>query len=312
MRCYYGYNTTLSKRIRGTEQLISAYKEHIALSIEHNSKRRRGRETKQKIFLLVEESEPNGLTLGELVKATKKVFPPNGLGRDRVADICKEYVNKELFIQVPKEKGKFGWYHLGPSAYGDPHLAAFVLQRKIMDPKMFFSLGQGPLCISSEYSSRHGMKGLLQSPQHNEYVKSPNKNDDFDQLHLFEYSLRLGAVLIYQLIQAIKHAEWSPLLSSLQRDGFILKWIENAVIPMSVVQTFRGLLPLSKRLAKPKNAGNVQEGESLGWLELEKGKIDELENIFRKVFGDSLFEDLEHIRKESIPHDVDEHKHRVI
>ena len=80
---------------------------------------------------------------------------------------------------------------------------------------------------------------------------------------------------------------------------------------MSVIQTFRRLLPVSKRLAKPKKAENVQEGESFSWLELEKGKIEELENIFRKVFGDSLFEDLEHIRKESIPHDVDEHKHRV-
>lgn len=53
---------------------MSTYKEHIPLSIEHNSKRRRGRETKQKVFLLVEENEPNGLTLGELVEATKKSF----------------------------------------------------------------------------------------------------------------------------------------------------------------------------------------------------------------------------------------------
>ena len=68
---------------------MSTYKEHIALSIEHNSKRRRGRETKQKVFLLVEENEPNGLTLGELVEATKKVFPPKGLHRDRVGDISK-------------------------------------------------------------------------------------------------------------------------------------------------------------------------------------------------------------------------------
>jgi hypothetical protein len=176
---------------------------------------------------------------------------------------------------------------------------------------MLYILGQQALCITSEYSSSHVKKGLLQSPQHKEYVESPNKNDEFDQLYLFEYSLKLGAILIYQLIQAIKHAESSPLMSSLEKDGFVLKWIENAVTSLSMVQTFKRSLPVSKRLAKPKKAENVQEDESLGWLELEKGKIDELENIFRKVFGDSLFEDLEHIRKESIPHDVDEHKHRI-
>lgn len=277
----------------------------------HESRRKRGRETKQKIFSLIEESESNGLTLGELVEATKKVFPPKGLSRDRVGDICREYVDRGFFSQIPKKKGKFGKYHLGANAYGDPRLTAFVLQRKIMDPNLFFSLGQQALCISSEYSSLHGKKGLLQSPQHNEYVESPNKNDEFDQLYLFEYSLKLGAILIYQLIQAIKHAETSPLLSSLQKDGFVLKWIENAVTPMSVVQTFRRLLPVSKRLAKPKKAENVQEAESLGWLELEKGKVDELETIFKNTFGSSLFEDLQRIRKESIPHDVDEHKHRV-
>ncbi|MGI8831164.1 MAG: hypothetical protein ACR2IS_00845 [Nitrososphaeraceae archaeon] len=283
-----------------------------AFSVEmHESKRKRGRETKQKIFWLVEESEPKGLTLGELVEATKKVFPPKGLHRDRVGDICKEYVNRKLFSQQPKSKGKFGKYYLGPDAYGDPRLAAFVLQRKIMDPSTFFRLGKEAICFSSEYSSFHGKKGLLQSPRHKEYLESPNTNDDFDQLYLFEYSLKLGAILVYQVIQAMRHAEISPVLSSLQKDSFVLKWIENAVTPMSIVQSFRRLLPVNKRLAKPKQAENIQEGESLGWLELEKGKIVELEDIFRKAFGGSLFEDLQKSKRESLDHDILEHKYKI-
>ena len=65
--------------------------------------------------------------------------------------------------------------------------------------------------------------------------------------------------------------------------------MENPVRPMSIIQPFRRLLPVSKRLAKPKKDEKVQESESLGWLEFEKGKIEELENIFRKIFGSHYF-----------------------
>lgn len=231
--------------------------------------------------------------------------------RDRVGDICKEYIGRGLFSQFPKKKGKFGKYHLGSKAYGDPWLAAFVLQRKIMDPSTFFRLGKEAICFSSEYSSFHGKKGLLQSPRHKEYLESPNTNDDFDQLYMFEYSLKVGAIIVYQVIQAMRHAEISPILSGLQKDSFVLKWIENAVTPMSIVQSFRGLFPVKKRLAKTKQAENIQERESLGWLELEKGKIAELEDIFRKAFGSSLFEDLEKIKRESLDRDILEHKYKI-
>jgi hypothetical protein len=130
-------------------------------------------------------------------------------------------------------------------------------------------------------------------------------------LTLFDYSLRLGAIIIYQLIQAIRHAEASPLLTSINKDDFVLKWIENSLIPMSIVQTFRHLHPVYKRLAKPKKVENPIEGESLGWLELEKGGIEGLENIFRNTFGSSLFQELEYIRSASIPRDLHEYKHRI-
>ena len=102
-----------------------------------------------------------------------------------------------------------------------------------------------------------------------------------------------------------------PLLSSFQKDDFVLKWIENAVMPMSLVQTFRRLLPVYKRLAKPKQVENLQEAESMGWLELEKGEIEGLGNIFRNTFGGSFFQKLEGIRSASIPRDSSEHKHRI-
>jgi hypothetical protein len=80
---------------------------------------------------------------------------------------------------------------------------------------------------------------------------------------------------------------------------------------MSIVQTFRHLPPVYKRLANPKQVENPSEGESLGWLELEKGGIEELENIFRTTFDGSLFKELERIRSASISHDLREHKHRI-
>jgi hypothetical protein len=288
---------------------MSDYDQSLAPSIEHDSKRKRGRETKEKLFLLVEKNEPHGLTLGQLVEATKKVFPPKGLSRDRVSDICREYANLGLFSQIPNHK--FGKYHLGPKAYGDPRLAAFFLQQKIMDPSTFYHLGKEAICFSSELCS-YQYKGLLQSPQHKKYSESPDKDERYDRLYLFEYSLKLSAVVVYQLIQALRYVEASPLRSSLRKDEFILKWIENAVTPMSIVQTFRRLLPISKRLAKSEAPDAIQENESIGWLELEKEKIDELENIFVNTFGRQLFEDLENIRSQTLPHDVNTYKQKIL
>jgi hypothetical protein len=299
----------LKESIRGDRGAMSTHQDAFLEEL-HHSKRKRGRETKRKLFSLIEESEPKGLTLGELVKATKKIFPPKGLHRDRVADICKEYITGGLLKQEPKEKGKFGWYHLGPNAYGDPRLAAFYLQREIMDPD-FFRLGKEAICFSSEFSIYHGKKQLLLSPQYKDYLESSNENEALDKLYMFEYSLKLGAILVYQLIQAIRYAEATPLLSSFQKDDFVLKWIENAVMPMPLVQTFRRLLPVYKRLAKPKQVENLQEAESMGWLELEKGEIEGLANIFRNTFGGSFLQKLEGIRSASIPRDLSEHKHRI-
>jgi hypothetical protein len=288
-----------------TKGITSDYRKDVTPWIKHDSKRKRGRETKEKLFSLVENSEPHGLTLGQFVEATKKVFPPKGLSRDTVSDICREYVRLALFSQVPNHK--FGKYHLGPKAYGDPGLAASFLQQKIMKPNTFHNLGKEAICFSSDLCS-YQYKALLQSPEHKKYAESPDKDEKYDRLYLFEYSLKLSATIIYQLIQALRYVEATPLLSGTRRDEFILKWIGNAVTPMSIVQTFRRLLPINKRLTK---ADTIQENESLGWLELEKGKINELENIFVNTFGRQLFKDLEYIRSQTLPHDVNAHKRRI-
>jgi hypothetical protein len=240
-----------------------------------------GEETKTKILSMVAQSEPAGMTTDDLVKATKR-------NRRTIHVICKKYQDNGIL----RKTGTFGKYHLGPKSREDIHLRAFFFQEKIFEK--FFRLAGTGASTSSKYFDFQNYGHILHfSKERREYNEDFSKrNRDLDELYLYEYSLKLGAIFTYQLIQSIKNAQQRPELDQSKKDQIIVKWVEKVINPLSILDSFSRLNPVYKRMQMPKeNTSNFKPS----FFELQDVNIAELEKIFENIFPE-LFIDLEKIK----------------
>jgi hypothetical protein len=266
----------MSTRLRG-------YK---ILSVRHKieTKELNKRRMKQAIAL----SEPIGLGTGELVKELSPCV------RATIYNIAEELKKED---EIFKTGGKRGKYHLKPKKFEDPEIIAFLFELKSMSAKTFYRLGTDPLCLRNIFCNKKLCKTALTSDR---------KTSDslFDSANFFEFSLRLGAIVTYELLQAIRYSQpqqqqQDTKINSNLRNERMYKYIENALKPWSWIFRFGELLAVNKRL-KPRNENittKKQESEDpLSVLELQDGKFKELETVFKKTFPE-LFKDLEKVRK---------------
>lgn len=240
-----------------------------------------GLETKTKILSMIAQSEPAGMTTDDLVKATKR-------NRRTIHVICKKYQDDDILMKT----GTFGKYHLGPKSREDIHLRAFFFQEKIFEK--FFRLAGTGASTSSKYFDYQNYGHILHfSKERREYNEDFSKrNRDLDELYLYEYSLKLGAIFTYQLIQSIKNAQQRPELDLSKKDQIIAKWVEKVINPLSILESFSHLCPVYKRMQRPReNASSFRPS----FFELQNVKIAELEKIFENIFPE-LFKDLEKIK----------------
>lgn len=282
------------------------------------NKRKRGQETIQKLLGIIAGSEPAGKTAGELVTET-------GLDRDYIRLICNDLVSKALIV---RSGGKFGKYHLTPKTLNeDPGLNAFLFATKIRE--QFNRLGNGAICGKSLFCNNDFCKQTFDMADKDEN----NPEQPVDELYFFEFALRLGAIVMYQLIQSIrysddglqKHSSYNYDVSSTLKNEYIFKYIENAVTPVFLINVFRNWYPIHRRL-KPESEGiqeviTNEEGatkvqqqnlKSLfpSILELREGQLNEIQVIFKNTFPD-LFKELETIRTVEVQEQIDWRKHSV-
>jgi hypothetical protein len=121
---------------------------------------------------------------------------------------------------------------------------------------------------------------------------------------IHEFSLRLGAIITYELLQAIRYSQPQQQQDDLKinsnlRNERMYKYLENALKPWSWIFRFGELSAVNKRL-KPRNENittpEQQREDPPSVLELQEGKFKELEKIYRSNFRE-LYRDLEKIRK---------------
>jgi hypothetical protein len=244
-----------------------------------DANRDRGKKTKDKVLSLIIQSEPAGMSTRDLLEAT-------GLHRDRIHVVCKEYMDKGVLDKT----GRFGKYHLGPKAREDIHIKAFFYQQKVFE--WFSRLAGKSILASSKYFNDYG-RLLHLSKEREEYNKNfSKKSRELDELYMYEYALKLGAILTFQLIQSIKYAQQDPDLDISKKDRTIIKWVENVINPLSLLESFSHTYPVYKRMYVPKeNTGDFEPS----FFGLQSVKIQELEKTFENIFP-TLFKDLEEIK----------------
>ena len=182
----------------------------------HN--RQRGDETRQKILEIIIRSEPVGKTSGELVRET-------GLHRDYIRLICNGMVARGLIV---RSGGKFGKYHLAPKTLkGNPRLNAHLFASKVC--KEFNRLGNEAICGKSIFCNNNFCKEVFDLADNDEN----NPELPVDEIYFFEFALRVGAIITYQLLQAIRHsqhnhqqqtASYNYTISNTLKNEYLLKY----------------------------------------------------------------------------------------
>ena len=226
---------------------------------------------------MIAESEPVGMTTDELVKAT-------GRNRRTIHGICANYQKNGLL----QKSGRFGKYHLIRKAtqVDEPVIAAILFEMALME-RHFFTLGKVALASSTEFcDDAYSQRIFHESQKNHTSVKQKNASERF---YMFEYTLRLGAIISYMLVQSMRYARPSQYISESKRIQLVTKWLEKAVNPQFLINSYEQLL----RILEERSWKN-QRSKDTKWPELMGGRFEEMENLYKKLFG-HIYEEMENI-----------------
>lgn len=261
-------------------------------------RKRLGEETKQLIFSLIATSEPAGLTTKELVKST-------GRNRRTVHGICRDYQKRGL---VSPKRGRYGKYHLTSKAtqVDDPDIGSMLVQLHMIRTGLF-GLGEVALTSSMDFCDSAYLQRILEK-----YQKNPDivqNKDALGKFFLVEFALRLGASILYTMIQSMKYV--NPLLgiSESMRDHLTSKRFEALANPMYLKEMFELLLLfLERKLWKEYDVPTPPSPSPPSKNEKTHNDIDKLTTegddemkSFRKKLMEERFEEMERIYKETFP-----------
>jgi hypothetical protein len=260
---------------------------------------------KERIYGIVALSEPHGRSTSELVNDT-------GFHRDTVFTLCNELVQEGLLL---KSGGKFGKYHLNPRSFENPELNASLLQRHVS--RNFYDLGQEDICVGNDFCDKELCKKIIAG-------NDPSLIHYREGLSFFEFALRMGAIILYELLQAVRYTQKHIQKTKIQlpnsemgytmKNEFVFKYLNNVISSSLLVSIFSDLDIVGKRLMpwelieEAKNDEQVREQQAQlesrpSILELQEGKFEELEDVFKSIFP-QLYRDMEKIRIEDIPKEI--------
>ena len=180
------------------------------------------RDNQWNILKIILQSEPEGISTKELEEKT-------GLNHDTVCIHCK-YLGSRGLIAKKNKKGK---YHLTEKASGNRNVRAWKFRKRLME---FVHSSDIPFDKENEFSS---------------ITESDYTKENYDKIMLFSFANRIGALITYVMIEALKPGASTPRikekklnvdLGRRKRDTLILDWIRNVIDPIDL---FREFLKLS-------------------------------------------------------------------
>jgi predicted transcriptional regulator len=246
-----------------------------------------------------------------------------GMSRQRAARYCIKLDELGLI----ERKNKEAPYHITEKIYSYPMLGAHFFGneaiRNIRNRRKW-------LCDTTRFCNTKLCRSILK-----QNANTGHTHSDLDEINLFEFANRIGALITYIMIQALspkKILSYNENLLGIDvpikgKDKFNMShnWVNKAIIPTSILSEFcklwmveRGLavfnrLPIDKSLppeiqnaflAKQKELRQYDpEDPYSSHLEMDNDNFSKLVNAFEKVYP-NLFKEFENLRKR-LPAEID-------
>ncbi len=230
---------------------------------------------------------------GDAGAGTTEIAKRTKLNRSTVYRIC----SKLLLRHIIQKKNKRAKYHLTRKLYGDSNLLPFSLGMDAVSDMQKWKY----ISVTNRFCNNEIAKKIM------EYWKWRNKTkltaedeEQLDELSLFEFANRIGALVLYFLINAM-----NPKILGLKIKGFdtfdtfaefrdkdemAISWIENSVKPARILQEFAKISIVTKGL-------EPFESLETSVYTLDEANYTKLVTAYSNVYRD-IFDRLERIRKE--------------
>ena len=277
----------------------------IDKQIREAVKKRRslGEDSKQRIFSLILDSEPKGMRTEELVKVA-------GLDRRTIHGICLYYQNKGLLNKISKK----GPYHVSSKALriDDPTVGSFLVLWNMISNRMY-KLGDIAMSSSMDFVNAKRVQQILNSQKRTNKTKH---KEALGKFLLFEFALRVGATLLYTMIQSMQYAKPSFRIdetrgiSESMKNQLILSRYKG-INPIYFKAMFEELLLiLEHRLWKEHDFPHtdlrvpppIPEDEKMESVKDDVySRVDSSYENFQKILMKKKFEEMERMYKDTFP-----------
>jgi DNA-binding transcriptional regulator YhcF (GntR family) len=190
--------------------------------LEIEKRKSQKKDNQDEILKTILQFEPKGIS-------TKEIENKTGLNHDTVCIHCKYLASRGLITKINKK----GMYHLTDKASGDRNVRAWKFKNRLME-----------VIHSSD----------IHFDKENEFsniTESDFTKENYDRIILFSFANRIGALISYVMIEALKPGAFVPRirgkkmtvdLGTRKMDSWILEWIKNVIDPIDL---FREFLKLS-------------------------------------------------------------------
>jgi hypothetical protein len=219
--------------------------------------------------------------------------------RDTTHDICEEL---KLDGMVTKN-GKFGKYFITSKAIGSPEIGGFLFGSKAM--QQFYSFERPAstsnlkkwLSVNNKFCDNEYCKSIVLGKPYEEIIPDRRLKD---QLGLFEFVIRIGAIITYEMVQALKYDSSPILKNQVNKDILAWKWVDNVIRPELILKAFAECEPVYRILKRNKN---IDEQRGPFYEVDKKDDLKQLTRSLENVFPE-VYEKLESIMK-WIPDEVE-------
>lgn len=285
------------------------------INVAHN-----GRE----ILRSIAKNEPEG-------RHTTQIKSDTGLHRATVSRLCG-VLEKDDWIS---RRNKQSEYHLGKKAYGYPELYLYLFYKETVGKILSW---QDWICESNKFCNNEFCKQISLHPKfcdnklHRailngvmdfDSLKNADKKavrEHFDSfkgqwngLVLFEFANRIGAIIVYTMIEALRKKKFNKIneimeidipLKGKKKEEMTLKWMDYAATNLQyLLDNFAKFWNFGRE-----NIKSSHRNEPGSLYEINEEDFGRLSGSYKSVYP-RIYDEFENIKKR-IPEDIEQYKTR--